>query len=351
MAKENNVLEYDGIIKRMKDGILEDTGREVDSPDRRDGMIYDCSDELHLAVEVALATGRPLLLRGEPGTGKSSLAPYVARNLNWRYYEFVVTSTTRAEHLLWTFDSLQRLADAQVRGENNRELYERDYVEPGVLWWVFNYESAVRRGAPKNAPPKTLAKEPNKALNKGRTKGYAVVLIDEIDKADPDVPNGLLVPLGSTRFKIAETGDEVSRVQYEVNETMRNPSRLLLAITTNEERQLPPAFVRRCVVHKIKPPDDAEGFAKIGRKHFERPNKPLSKEHEKLLNDLAEHVYRIRQSLPKRERKPSTAEFLDAFRACRELSVNLDKNPDVWKILERVTLLKKDPPDEGIANE
>ncbi len=69
MAKENKVLEYEGIIKRMMDGKPKDTGREVDSPDRRDGMIYDCSDELHLAVEVALATGRPLLMRGEPGTG------------------------------------------------------------------------------------------------------------------------------------------------------------------------------------------------------------------------------------------------------------------------------------------
>ena len=107
-------------------------------PDSRRGLVYRMPPELHLAVEVALTTGRPLLLRGEPGTGKSSLAPYLARRLGWRYYEYVVTSATMASDLLWRFDAVRRLADAQAQ----RVKPESEYVEPGVLWWALDRTSA-----------------------------------------------------------------------------------------------------------------------------------------------------------------------------------------------------------------
>ena len=95
------------------------------------------SAPLHLAVEVALTTGRPLLLRGEPGTGKSSLAAYVARRLGWRYYEYVVTSTSTATDLLWRFDAVRRLADAQAN-ERPSMKPESEYVSPGVFWWALD---------------------------------------------------------------------------------------------------------------------------------------------------------------------------------------------------------------------
>src|SRR6476659_6355358 len=103
----------------------------VGRPDSRRGEIYRLQPSLHLAVEVALTTGRPLLLRGEPGTGKSSLAAYVARRLGWRYYEHVVTSTSTATDLLWRFDAVRRLADAQALGEGQEMKPEAEYVSPG----------------------------------------------------------------------------------------------------------------------------------------------------------------------------------------------------------------------------
>ena len=101
-----------------------------------------------MAVEVALATGRPLLLRGEPGSGKSSLAAFIARNLGYRYYETVITSHSSAQDLLWKYDLVRRLADAQTRGAQGDKapLSDYDYIEPGVLWWVFDRESAALRG-------------------------------------------------------------------------------------------------------------------------------------------------------------------------------------------------------------
>ena len=115
-------------------------------PDRRDGEAYVTSQDVNLAVDVALATGRPLLVRGEPGSGKSTLAPFVAKDRLWRYYEHVVTSRTQATDLLWSFDSVRRLADAQTLPRGAR-LDDFRYVEPGVLWWAFAPVSAASRGA------------------------------------------------------------------------------------------------------------------------------------------------------------------------------------------------------------
>ena len=184
----------------------------LDAPDRRDGRVYLLSEELRLAVEVALATGRPLLLRGAPGSGKSSLAAFIARNLRYRYYEHTVTATTQAQDLLWRFDTVRRLSDAQVRKADDPPLQDADYVEPGVLWWAFDRDSARRRGAAEqHERQEGQAIEPSAELNAERLPDRAVVLIDEIDKADPDVPNGLLEPLSSGSFLVYETGAKIER--------------------------------------------------------------------------------------------------------------------------------------------
>jgi len=204
--------------------------RAVDAPDRRDGLVYVMSAEVELAVRVALATGRPLLLRGDPGSGKSSLAAFVARQREWRYYEHVVTSRTQARDLLWTFDSVRRLADAEAR----RDINDFNYVQPGVLWWAFARNSARCRGAPaENAvsePPEQSAE-----TNAERSPDHAVVLIDEIDKADPDMPNGLLVPLGSSEFVVTDINTPV-RTQPPRGDLDPRESRHLVVITINEER-------------------------------------------------------------------------------------------------------------------
>ena len=136
--------------------------------------------KVRLAIDVALATGLLLRLRGEPGSGKSSLAPYLARNLRARYLEEVVVAATRVEDFLWRFDTVRKLSDAQARQQGEPPKDDSEYMVEGVLWRAFDPDG----------------------LFGSKEKPDAVVLIDEIDKADPDVPNGLLVPLGAGQFRV-----------------------------------------------------------------------------------------------------------------------------------------------------
>jgi MoxR-like ATPase len=279
--------------------------------DRREGDVYVYNDEIILAVNAALAIRRPLLVEGPPGSGKSSLAPHVAQVLNWDYLPRVVTSRTRAQDLLWEFDSLRRLNDAQAR-----ELQpNRKYVEPGAIWRAFD---------PEGARPSSRVRDASRQ-GEGDRNG-AVVLLDEIDKADPDVPNDLLVPLGSGRFLVKETGTWV---------TSRRPH--LLIITTNGERDLAPAFVRRCVRLKLEHAG-VEDLVEIARVHFQ--------EEAGLHRQLAEWLVREREAARARGvREPSTAEYLDAIRACLELDVTPDM--PAWNSLSRSVLKKVDSPEEG----
>ncbi|TMC21180.1 MAG: AAA family ATPase [Chloroflexi bacterium] len=267
--------------------------------DRQGQNVYVYTEKIILAVNVALATTRPLLVRGPSGSGKSSLASSVADILRWRYYEEVIGSRTQARDLLWRFDTLRRLNDAQA------QKLQKDpaaYIEPGVLWWAFDRDSALRRGSVKSAPIDIpFATEPAQRHEHMR----AVVLIDEIDKADPDVPNDLLVPLGAGNFVVSET-----------ETCVRARSSPLVFITTNEERVLPRAFLRRCVVLTLEAPDEL-----------------------RLYEDVAKQV--IEQEQNKHQTKsltPSAAEYLDTIRACLELGVR--PHDETWEAIFETTLLK-----------
>jgi MoxR-like ATPase len=316
----------------------------LDAPDRRDGRVYVLPHELRLTVEVAAATGRPLLLRGAPGSGKSSLAAFVARNLQYRYYEHTVTATTRAQDLLWRFDTVRRLSDAQVRQAGDPPLVDADYVEPGVLWWAFDRESAYRRGAAEeDIRPERQAAEPNAELNAKRLPDRAVVLIDEIDKADPDVPNGLLEPLSSGSFIVPETGATIERRVRDAEQAAAEPvSQLLIVITTNEERDLPPAFVRRCIVARLKQPD-ADRLVLIAREHFSGPGLTFDTD---LASKLAERITALQQQAEEQGlRSPGVAEYLDALRACMTLKITPGDSP-AWRVLAGATLAKWASRDE-----
>jgi MoxR-like ATPase len=284
------------------------------------GYVYDAKGRIALGVNVALATGRPLLVRGRPGSGKSSLAADVAKRLDWRYYEHTITSRTRARELLWSFDAVRRLSDATA--ETLRD--QLAYVTPGVLWWAFSAKNAAARGMTDDV----LASRDLGRLTdpSPRTGERAVVLLDEIDKADPDVPNDLLLPLGALKFTVAEVdGGPVVKAEAPP----------LVFITTNEERDLPLAFVRRCVVLSLPDPS-RDRMIDIANAHFG------ARVPRKRLEEVLAAYEQIRKTRTPEEHEPSLAEYLDAVAAVKALEMRQDPG-DHWSELLEFTLRKPDP--------
>jgi MoxR-like ATPase len=300
------------------------------APDRPHGSAYIVRGDLNLAVEVALVTGRPLLLRGDPGSGKSSFAAHMAQDRQWAYHEHVVTSRTQATDLLWSFDHVLRLADAQAQRLRPIDTY----VEPGVLWKAFAPHSAhthvTRTHTVRDWTGLLREAEP---LNAHKAATQSVVLIDEIDKADPELPNGLLVPMGSRQFTVAQTGCPVRPEE---------DTEALVVITTNEQRELPEAFLRRCLVVTLEHPKPEELVA-VARAHVRAQGGSFRPADLALAEELANAVQRLRKEAERKaQRKPSTAEFLDAFHACRELGIRVDDSDSRWHTLSRMALLKQD---------
>ncbi len=258
------------------------------------GEVYCVSDDLKVAVQVALATERPLLLFGNPGSGKSSVAMWAAHESDWRYYEHTVTARTQPQDLLWSYDSIRRLSDATagVGLDPNGK-----YVRPGVLWWAFDRDMAAS----------LATSEPDSEWNGSRQKKPAVVLIDEIDKADPDLPNSLLVPLGNRNFIVRDL-DENNVVQEPAGKCS------LIIVTTNEERELPQPFIRRCVVFTL-PDHEKDTLVEIAKRHFTDLTIAELSMVKKLVGRLVEER-KIAEG--EGRRAPSTAEFIDAVRACRK---------------------------------
>jgi MoxR-like ATPase len=325
-------------------------------PDTRSGLVYLHDPHLQLAAETAIVTQRPLLLRGEPGSGKSSFASFAARNLNWRYYEVTITGRTEAKDLLWKFDTLARLRDAQARVPAV-DIAPENYVTPGALWWAFNREDAlsfsnVRKvnGSSTGSTPNRVV-EPFGEMNQNRDTTRAVVLIDEIDKADPDVPNDLLEVLSINRFGIDELNRlPVERKVPEPEADPRSPNHfgsLLIVITTNQERDLPAAFVRRCIVHTLEEPKEQDEQIKrlinIAFLHLETLIESR-RDGAELVRRVAEKCCVLQKDARKLFRRgPSTAEFLDALKICFRLGIDVESN--LWGQVERSVFLKDGQPD------
>ena len=240
---------------------------------------YIATEDLRIAVNAALTLERPLLVKGEPGTGKTVLAEEVAKALDLELLTWHIKSTTKAHQGLYEYDAITRLRDSQLGDERVKDI--KNYINRGKLWEAFAYQ------------------------------GRVVLLIDEIDKADIEFPNDLLQELDRMEFFVYETG-----------ETIKAETRPLVIITSNNEKELPDAFLRRCFFHYIAFPNH-ETMTEIVKVHF-----PDLKS--RLVKEALSVFYEVRD-VPGLKKKPSTSELLDWLK--------LLMNEDV----DETTLRERDP--------
>ena len=249
---------------------------------------YVATDDLKLAVNAAITLQRPLLIKGEPGTGKTMLAEEVAAGIGLPLLQWHVKSTTKAQQGLYEYDAVSRLRDSQLGDERVRDI--ENYIVKGVLWQALESDQPL------------------------------VLLIDEIDKADIEFPNDLLRELDRMEFYV-----------YETRQLIRAKHRPIVMITSNNEKELPDAFLRRCFFHYIKFPD-RETMQAIVDVHFPRLKKQLLKE-------ALDSFYQIRD-LPGLKKKPSTSELLDWLK----LLVAEDIAPEALRSRDDKTII---PPLHG----
>jgi MoxR-like ATPase len=220
---------------------------------------YVATDDLMMAVNAAVTLQRPLLVKGEPGTGKTQLAREIASALKRPFIDWAIKSTTKAQHGLYEYDAVSRLRDSQLGDAKVKDI--RNYILKGKLWEAFESDQ------------------------------QPVLLIDEIDKADIEFPNDLLRELDQMEFYVHET-----------HETIKARQRPIILITSNNEKELPDAFLRRCFFHYIRFPDQ-DTMARIVDVHFPKLKQNLLKE--------AMEVFFGLRDLPGLKKKPSTSELLD----------------------------------------
>jgi MoxR-like ATPase len=249
---------------------------------------YVSTDDLTLAVNAAITLQRPLLVKGEPGTGKTMLAVEVAKALGLPLLEWHIKSTTKAQQGLYEYDAVSRLRDSQLGDPRVHEI--GNYIVKGMLWQAFTSATPV------------------------------VLLIDEIDKADIEFPNDLLRELDRMEFFV-----------YETKELVKAAQRPIVFITSNNEKELPDAFLRRCFFHYIRFPDK-ETMEKIVEVHF--PGLKRS-----LLREALEVFFEVRE-VPGLKKKPSTSELLDWLK----LLLAEDIPPDALRAKDRKTII---PPLHG----
>jgi len=244
---------------------------------------YVATEDLMIAVNAAVTLERPLLIKGEPGTGKTVLAQEVANSLGKQFIEWNIKSTTKAQQGLYEYDAVSRLRDSQLGEDKVHDI--SNYIRPGKMWEAFTADESP------------------------------VLLIDEIDKADIEFPNDLLQELDRMEFFV-----------YETQETIKAVHRPLVIITSNNEKELPDAFLRRCFFHYISFPD-TETMEKIVDVHH-----PDAKQ--ELVRDALKVFFDVRET-PGLKKKPSTSELLDWLKLLmsEDLPDDILKSKDPSKLI------------------
>ncbi|OUR79268.1 ATP-binding protein [Alphaproteobacteria bacterium 46_93_T64] len=244
---------------------------------------YIATEDLMIAVNAAVTLQRPLLIKGEPGTGKTVLAQEVAKSLGKKFIEWNIKSTTKAQQGLYEYDAVSRLRDSQLGDDKVHDI--ANYIRPGKMWEAFTQDESP------------------------------VLLIDEIDKADIEFPNDLLQELDRMEFYV-----------YETQETIKAKHRPLVIITSNNEKELPDAFLRRCFFHYITFPDQ-ETMERIVDVHH-----PNAKQ--ELVRDALNVFFGVRET-PGLKKKPSTSELLDWLKLLmsEDLPEDILKSKDPSKLI------------------
>ena len=244
---------------------------------------YVATDDLRMAVDASVALQRPLLIKGEPGTGKTMLAEEVAAGLGKELIQWHIKSTTKAQQGLYEYDAVSRLRDSQLGDGKVEDIGQ--YIKRGKLWEAFSADEQV------------------------------VLLIDEVDKADIEFPNDLLVELDRMEFFVYETG-----------ETIKAKHRPIIIITSNNEKELPDAFLRRCFFHFINFPDK-ETMKEIIAVHYPKIKKSL-------VQEALEVFFELRE-IPGLKKKPSTSELIDWLKLLMadEIPDEILKNRDQTKAI------------------
>ena len=246
---------------------------------------YISTDELNVAVNAAIALEKPLLIKGEPGTGKTELARQISKSMDLKILEWNIKSTTKAQQGLYEYDAVTRLRDSQLGDKKIENI--SNYIKKGKIWNAFE------------------------------SKHRAVLLIDEIDKADIEFPNDLLQELDRMEFYV-----------YETNETIKANKRPIVIITSNNEKELPEAFLRRCFFHYIQFPE-IDTLKKIVNVHFPDIKKTL-------LDSALNRFFEIRE-VPGLKKKPSTSEALDWIKLLLLEDINpLDLKSDSKDLLPKL---------------
>ena len=297
---------------------------------RPDKQLYHIFDEADCyALWAAYAAGRPLLVRGKPGTGKSQMAKAIAEQLGWAFVSEVIRGSTELSDLHWHFDAIGRLSEAQAMSFRPKETTEDwenrtnplRFLSPGAFWWDYDWKSAEQQY--QMCVTKLRPRPDWSQFQAGESQPPGVVLlIDEIDKAEPDLPNGLLETLGQYQFTVPYLNQQAAQSELK-NPIQAEPARLLIVITTNEERELPSAFVRRCLVHTLKIEESAEQINGIekrvawliarARLYFG------SKISEDVYRKAAELLWQDRTSGSYSRYPPGLAEYIDLLKALRGL--------------------------------